>query len=215
VKKRKLSKSFTKKLLDPVIFFLEKYLAALLILIMGITYRYKVKTPEPDGRVIYAFWHRNLLPLVFLRKFEKNTVLISRSKDGQFIAGPIEALGFKTVRGSSTRGGSKAVRQLVKASRNFSLAITPDGPKGPRETIKEGLIITAYLSKLPIILIVVDIDKEIVLNSWDGFRIPHLFSRINISYSKPIHIKDKDNIDGKIAELEREFKLLENKNKVR
>jgi len=213
--KQKKSSKFSRKTLDPIIFFLEKYFGAFLILLLGITYRYKFKSPKPRDRVIYAFWHRNLLPLVYLRKFENAAVLISSSRDGQFIAGPLEALGFKTVRGSSTRGGSQALREMIRISKEHSLAITPDGPKGPGEKIKPGLISAAFLTKLPIVLTVVDIDKEKIFNSWDRFRFPLPFSRINVTYSKPIHINNKDNIDDKITELEREFKLMEFKNKIK
>jgi lysophospholipid acyltransferase (LPLAT)-like uncharacterized protein len=211
---KKKSHKFTRKVLDPLVFFLEKYFGAMLIFLLGITYRYKLKSPEPKERVIYAFWHRNLLPLVYLRKFENAAVLISSSRDGQFIAGPLEALGFKTVRGSSTRRGSQALREMIRISQEHSLAITPDGPKGPREKIKPGLINAAYLTKLPIVLTVVDIEKEKTFNSWDNFRFPLPFSRINVTYSKPIFINNKDNIDEKITELEREFKLMEFKNKI-
>jgi len=212
---KKKNKKKLRKIFDPLIFFLEKYLGAFLILLLGTTYRFNIKSNCPKGRIILAFWHRNLLPLGYLRKFEKIVILISKSKDGQFIAGPMEALGYKTARGSSNRGGSKALRELIKTSKKYSLGFTPDGPKGPRKRIKEGLIRTAYLTKLPIVFIAVDIQKEKVFDSWDKFRFPYPFTKINISYSEPFYVDNKDNIDETIILLEREINLLEYKNKIK
>jgi len=213
-KRKKRIKKLLSKIFDPVIFFLEKYLAALIILILGSTCRFRIKTPYPKGNIIHAFWHRNLLPLAYLHRSQKVVVLISSSKDGQFIAGPVETLGFQTARGSTSRRGSQALREMIKLSRRYSLAITPDGPKGPAKKIKDGLVYTAYLTKLPIVLIAVDIEREKVFNSWDKFRFPYPFSRINISYSEPIYVESKDNIDGIIADLERDFENLEENNKI-
>ncbi len=186
------------------------------VLILGYTLRIKVlkKPPKesPKERVIYSFWHRNIIPLIFTRKYEKAVVLISSSKDGELIAGPCRILGFKTARGSSTRNGIKAMKEMIKLSKKHSIAITPDGPKGPREKIKDGLLYLAYLTKLPIIPIAVDIDKEFVFNSWDGFRLPVLFSRVNISYGKAINVNSKEEIESKLNEVQKAMEELAQEN---
>jgi len=191
------------------LFFIEKFLAAKFVLILGYTLRIKVLKKPPKNRVIYSFWHRNIVPLVFSRKYEKAVVLISSSKDGELIAGPCRILGFKTVRGSSTRNGIKAMKEMISLSKKHSLAITPDGPKGPREKIKDGLLYLAYLTKLPIIPIAVDIEKEFVFNSWDGFRLPIPFSRVNIRYGEAIYVNSKEEIENKIKEVQKAMEELD------
>jgi len=174
--------------------FLFKYLSAFLVKILGITWRYNLLTPKPKGNVIYAFWHRNMLPLLFLHRNKNSVILVSSSKDGELIAGPAKLFGYQTARGSSSKKGSSATRKLIKLAKENSIGITPDGPKGPPEKIKDGVTFLSYITKLPIIPVAVDIKKEKVFNSWDRFRLPHFFSKINISYGDPIYIKAKDEI---------------------
>lgn len=199
---------------ETILYFLEKYAAFLFIMLIGNTYRYKELTPIPDKPVIYAFWHRNIIPLLFRRKFEKIVIIISSSKDGQLIAGPCDALGYITVRGSSRRHGSKAAKQFIRYKDTNCLAITPDGPKGPAEKIKPGLPTLAYLTGVPISMVSVDVAKEIIFKSWDKFRLPLPFSRINISYSDPIYINNKNDIESSIEKIEQIIKEQNKKNKI-
>jgi len=177
--------------MNKILFFLEKYLAALAVLILGYTFRFEIYNRPKEDRYIYIFWHRNMIPLLFLHRFEGKVIMISNSKDGELIAGPARVLGFRTARGSSRKGSSKAIRDMIKLSRDHSLAVTPDGPKGPRYTVKPGLLNLAYVTKLPLIPVVVDIKTEKIFNSWDRFRLPFPFSRINVGYGDPIQIKEK------------------------
>lgn len=186
-----------------VIFWLEKYLAAGLVLLMGASWRFHIRGNKPnDENVIYAFWHRDMLPLLYLYRFSKFIILISSSKDGEFISGPAEALGYQTARGSSTRGGSSALKKLIKQVRKHSVAITPDGPKGPIYEVKDGVIYLALLSKHPIIPVAIDAKKEKIFNSWDKFRFPKLFSRVNVTYGDPIYVKSKDEIESQRLHLQ-------------
>ena len=185
--------------MNKIVFFIEKHIIAVFLLLLGFTFRYKLLTPHSKGIVIYAFWHRNIIPLMLLRKFEKIVILVSSSKDGELIAGPAKVLGYQPVRGSSRRGGTKAVKEMIKLSNRFSIGVTPDGPKGPKEKIKDGLLYIAYFTHLPIIPVAVDIQREKVFNSWDGFRLPIPFTKINVSYGKPIYIKSKDEVKSKLA----------------
>jgi lysophospholipid acyltransferase (LPLAT)-like uncharacterized protein len=195
-----------------ILFFLEKYSVALFVLILGSTLRYKLRTPPPEGNVIYAFWHRNMIPLLFMHKFEKAVILISSSKDGDLIANPAHVLGYLTSRGSSRRGGSSAMKKLVKLSQNHCIAITPDGPKGPGEKVKNGVVFLSYFTEKPIIPIAVDIKWEKVFNSWDRFRLPLLFSRVYVTYGEPIFVNSKDEIKTKVLEVQ---KAMDESNKKR
>ncbi len=201
--------------MNKIVFFIEKHIIAVFLLLLGFTFRYKLLTPHSKGIVIYAFWHRNIIPLLLLRKFEKIVILVSSSKDGELIAGPAKVLGFQPVRGSSRRGGSKAVKEIIKLSRRFSIGVTPDGPKGPKEKIKDGLLYIAYFTHLPIIPVAVDIQREKVFNSWDGFRLPIPFTKINVSYGKPIYIKSKDEVKSKLALVQEVMDKLTLENKIK
>ncbi len=201
--------------MNKIIFFIEKYIIALFVLILGCTLKYNLLTPQPKGVVIYAFWHRNMIPLLFLRKFEKIVILISSSKDGELIAGPAKVLGFLTARGSSRRGGNKAVKEIIKLSKQYSIGVTPDGPKGPTEKIKDGLLYIAYFTHLPIIPVAVDIQREKVFTSWDKFRLPIPFTKVNVSYGKPIYINSKQEIESKLPLVQEVIDKLALENKIK
>ncbi len=195
--------------------FLAKYLAAFVVKILGISWSYNLQTPKPNNRVIYAFWHRNIIPLMYLHRDENIVILVSSSKDGEFIAGPAKLFGYQTARGSSSRKGGSATRKLIKLAKENCIGITPDGPKGPPEKIKDGVTFLSYFTKLPIIPVAVDIDKEKVFKSWDRFRLPHFFSKINITYGDPININTKEEIEGKKEFLQNILDELTIKNIVR
>ncbi|MDP2172362.1 MAG: lysophospholipid acyltransferase family protein [Candidatus Cloacimonadaceae bacterium] len=178
-----------------ILFYLEKKLAAWFLRALKKTLHFTVVNQNPDAlRCVYMFWHRNLLIMALQRMWSGAGVLISSSKDGELIAGPISELGYKTVRGSSSRQGSKALKEMIRLSREVSLAITPDGPKGPVFTIHPGIYQIALLAKIPIIPIVAHADKEWIFNSWDRFRVPKPFAHITIYYGDPIYLTDKEQI---------------------
>jgi lysophospholipid acyltransferase (LPLAT)-like uncharacterized protein len=201
--------------MNKLLFLLTKYLGSFVVFIIGITLDFNIKTPVYKDRAVFTFWHRNMIPLLFRHRFQKLGILISSSKDGEFIAGPAKMFGFFPIRGSSTRGGSKAVRQMLKYSKSHSLAISPDGPKGPSEQIKDGLLFLAYSSKLPIIPVAADVKQEKVFNSWDKFRLPKLFSTVNISYGEPIYIQSKDEIVSKQDYVQQKIDELTENNKIK
>lgn len=196
------------------LFWLEKYLAAAFVTLLGITLRVRISGNIPPGNVIYAFWHRDMIPLLFFRQKEGIVILISSSKDGELIAGPARVLGFQTARGSSNRGGVKAFKEIIKLAKSNSIAITPDGPKGPMKIIKPGILHLAYLTKLPILPVAVSIKKEKIFSSWDKFRLPLPFSQVSIRYGKPFLIANKDEIEKKSVLLQQIMKDLEKENKI-
>jgi hypothetical protein len=157
---------------------------------------------QPHQNIIYVFWHRNILPLLINRRNEGVVVIISSSKDGDFIAEPAKLFGYKTVRGSSTRGGSNALKEMIKLSKNHSFALTPDGPKGPAQKLKEGALQLAYLTKLPIVAVRVKVSNAWIFNSWDRFIFPKPFSKISIEYSEPLYINTKEIFDEIKNEIE-------------
>jgi lysophospholipid acyltransferase (LPLAT)-like uncharacterized protein len=148
-----------------------------------LNYRYRPQGPDFDprqrnlaGRYIYAFWHENLL--LPARHYGRRNVhvLISRHADGQLIAEVARHLGFRTVAGSSTRGGVEAVRQMLRLGRHGHLAITPDGPRGPRRQVQPGIVYLAARTGLPIVTAGIAYEHAWRLRSWDRFGLPHPFS---------------------------------------
>jgi len=167
---------------------------ALILRSLGATWRLDVRGTEhwdgPDAkRCIFALWHARLLPLVYAHRGRGVVVLVSRHTDGEWIARTIERLGYGTARGSSTRGGEEGLRQLMaREARARGLAITPDGPRGPAERVKPGLVWLASRSGLPIVPVAAGADRAHVFRSWDGFRVPLPFARVCVQYGAPLAV---------------------------
>ena len=133
--------------------------------------------------VIFAFWHGHLLPLVHYHRREGIVVLVSEHSDGEYISRILSRCGFGTVRGSSTRGGMRGLRELVRAGRaGKDLALTPDGPRGPRNEFKPGALAVAQMTGLPIIPLAVSVSSAWKLGSWDEFLVPKPFATVRIGY---------------------------------
>ncbi len=142
-----------------------------------------------SNRAIIAFWHATMLVLAYVGRGQGIRVLISRHTDGEYIARVISNMGFGVIRGSSTRGGARAMINMVReAERGHFLAVTPDGPRGPRERAQSGIIFLAKKTGLPILPIGLGFSNCWRLPSWDGFRIPKPFSRVVLAFGKPIMI---------------------------
>jgi len=139
--------------------------------------------------LIYAMWHGRLLLLPYLYGHRGAHVLTSRSRDGELVARWIRHFGLDPVRGSSTRGGADAVRLLARAIRaGREVVVVPDGPRGPREVLKPGVIALARLSGAPIVPTAVGASREWRLRSWDEFRIPRPFARCVVRFGEPIRV---------------------------
>ena len=145
-------------------------------------------------RCVFAFWHARLLPLVYTHRGRGIVVLISRHRDGELITRIIERLGFRTARGSSTRGGEEGARDMLRLARTGALlAITPDGPRGPAEQVKPGLAFLASRAGIPVIPVATASSSTWVFRSWDRFRVPKLFARVVVSYGVPLTVpRDAD-----------------------
>ncbi len=169
------------------LFQLEAVLGAWLLRLWRSTLRIKAVNQPPNGHpCVYALQHRDLLLLAIQRIDCGIAVMVSRSRDGEFIARPLARLGFLPVRGSTSRSGSQALKELVELARNRSLALTPDGPKGPAGSIQPGILQLALLAQIPIIPVVASASRLWQLHSWDRFRIPKPFSQLTASYGREI-----------------------------
>lgn len=139
--------------------------------------------------VMFVFWHGQLLPLVHYHQHEGIVVLVSEHDDGEYITRVIERHGFGAVRGSSTRGGTKGLRGLVRAARDGrDLGVTPDGPRGPRGVFKPGALLAAQMAGLPVVPLSVRASSGWRFRSWDGFLMPRPFSKITLQYHAPVWV---------------------------
>jgi lysophospholipid acyltransferase (LPLAT)-like uncharacterized protein len=135
---------------------------------------------------VFALWHAVLLPIAYKHSNEGVAVLVSQHRDGELIARVLAAWGNSTVRGSTTRGGSRALLAMIKELElGVPVAVTPDGPKGPPLEFQGGALIAAQRAGVPVIAMAVHADRAWRLKSWDRFMIPKFFARVTFAYGDP------------------------------
>jgi lysophospholipid acyltransferase (LPLAT)-like uncharacterized protein len=138
---------------------------------------------------LLAIWHGRLLYFIYLYRHLKGTVLVSQSKDGELISQILAHFGVHATRGSSSRGGTQALLQMIKRIQDgYYGAFTPDGPRGPRHRVKAGIISAAQKTGAPILPVVYNAKWKRVLPSWDRFILPLPFSRIVVVYGEPVYV---------------------------
>jgi len=141
-----------------------------------------------------SYWHsRILLFPKYMTTLGKFSAVISAHGDGEFLSHAIASYGHKTIRGSSRKQSTNAMRGIISTLRSgISVAITPDGPRGPRFKIKGNITTLAAKFKTPIIPICYSTSNATILNSWDRFIIPMPFSRVQIEIGDPIYFNESD-----------------------
>jgi lysophospholipid acyltransferase (LPLAT)-like uncharacterized protein len=138
---------------------------------------------------IFPFWHRCVLPATWLYRHQHPAVMTSRSLDGEYIARVIRRFGFVPVRGSSSRGGSRALLEMnQQLEQGNAVAFTIDGPRGPRYVAKKGPVLLARMSGAAITAFYVAVDRAWVLKTWDALVIPKPFSRIYVRFARKIFV---------------------------
>ncbi len=159
--------------------------------------------------VIFVFWHGRLLPLVHVHRSEGTVVLVSEHRDGEYAAALLDDFGFETVRGSSTRGGVRGLKGLIRAARNgLDLAITPDGPRGPNRELKLGALTVARITGLPLVPLGVGVTSAWHARSWDELIVPKPFSTVRVAYGRPSFVPrhaDQAELDEVAGSLESEM----------
>jgi lysophospholipid acyltransferase (LPLAT)-like uncharacterized protein len=150
---------------------------------------------DAGSPVIVCFWHNRILGITFAfdRIYPKKragvTVLTSPSKDGEILAQLVGAFGMKAVRGSSSRRGSRALLELVKLIRSGrDIAITPDGPRGPRYSLGPGIILLAQTTGTRIVPAHASFSRCVRMKTWDGFIIPLPFSKVSVTIDEALAI---------------------------
>ena len=182
---------------DNVLFMkLVPWLGSYLIRLIAATQRSEIHGEEKvqalwrsGEHVILASWHDQLLMMAAVYRGPGAKILISRSRDGELIARTVAYFGQGAVRGSSSRGGREAFRQLLKlAEENVDLAVTPDGPKGPRHQLKDGVVQLARLSGRAVVPLAYVTSRGHRFRSWDRFLLPAPFARGIYHYGEPVYL---------------------------
>lgn len=148
-----------------------------------------------DARVPHCFmcWHECLLPLLWQHRRQAIAIVVSEARDGQYLAGFAVRLGYRLVRGSSSRGATRALLGAVKALRaGGSVAFTPDGPRGPRRELKPGVIAAAQRGEGTVVPLHAEADRAWRLGSWDRFIVPKPFAKVRVAYGEPFRVEPGD-----------------------
>jgi len=150
----------------------------------------KAQAEIESGRFIFAFWHSRILMLSYLYKGLGAAILVSKSKDGEIIAQILQRHGHKTIRGSSSRYGVRAMVRLIKALREEFRpgVVVPDGPRGPRFKVQPGVIALAKKTGYPIVPLSYSAQKIKIFSSWDRFILPYPFTEGRVIYGTPISV---------------------------
>ncbi|NNK49796.1 MAG: lysophospholipid acyltransferase family protein [Gemmatimonadetes bacterium] len=174
-----------------------QYMGPAFLLALGRSWRFReidlAGAPVADryraGASIHALWHSQQLPLTLRHRKENIAVIVSQHRDGEIIARMVQGIGYRTIRGSSTRGGSRALQEFARAaSEGHPLAITTDGPQGPARQCKPGAVLAAARTGYPIVPAGAAAVRGWTFNSWDRFVVPKPGSIVYLAYGDPISV---------------------------
>ena len=168
--------------------------------------RARIEAGEP---AIFALWHEGLACTLWVCRKRGLIAMVSRHRDGELVTRLAQKFGFGAERGSSTRGGSSALRGMIeRAKEGHPLAITPDGPKGPRRVAQAGALEIARRSGVPIIPVLPIADRAHRFGSWDRMALPWPFARTLLLYAEPFEVSPEDDGDAALAELQKRLDTL-------
>ena len=166
-----------------------------LVKALGMTWRLRIHDEEnvrdcraSGSPVIFILWHSQMLACAYAHKWP-TSVLISEHRDGEIITQIVKLFGLSAVRGSTSRGGARALLQAAALlSEQRDVAITPDGPRGPRHSFAPGALLLSFRAGAPMISVTTHVSRAWRFNSWDRFEVPKPFARIDLVYSAPVRI---------------------------
>ena len=189
------------------------------IRLIGWTVRFDAEGMETFDRIsarnekaIMAFWHDRIFLATYYFRNRGIIVISSKSFDGEYMARFIQQFGYGAIRGSSSRGGSKALIEMIRAMRDgASIGVTLDGPRGPRHVAKPGAIVLAKKTGNPLVPFTVEAENYWTLKSWDRMQIPRPFTRARVIVGEPIYVpadasdeltaSKLEEVEGSLAEL--------------
>lgn len=194
--------------------------AGWLIRLLGWTYRFRVedrcgltRRGEIESPLIWCVWHNRVLALASARRlfpWRRGAVLTSASHDGAALAAAVRVLGVGAVRGSSSRRGTAALKEMVRLlASGIDVGVTPDGPRGPRYALHPGLAKLAQVSRRPVMCVHVRFGAALRLKTWDRFVVPLPLSRISLVFDELLDVPrglDDDAFEAWRAELEKRMR---------
>ncbi len=166
-----------------------------------------------QGPAIYCFWHEYIPFLFYTRSFCNIAMLVSAHRDAELLSQAAKYYGFETVRGSTQRGGGTALRDLYRKGRYMNLAITPDGPRGPRRCCAPGAIYLSSKMQIPVIAIGLGYDRPWRATTWDRFAMPKLYCRARAIVGPALQMPpdlDRQGVEHYRGELEHQLNTLSN-----
>lgn len=189
---------------------------AFLVRLIGPTLRRTIINYEIEQAIsvreptILAFWHGHLFYFAWHYRDRAIPVMMSRSADGEIVARVCDSLGFLPVRGSSSRGGSKAFRTVLRyiLEEGRHTGITPDGPRGPRHRVQRGVIDLARASGAPILPGSFAASPRVVFKSWDRFVLPLPFSRVAVVFGETMRVAPDEDLEAARLKLEERLETI-------
>jgi len=157
------------------------------------------------GPIIFVFWHEYLPCPVYVGPHCDVAMLVSRHRDAEWLSQAARLMGFRIVRGSTKRGGSRALRELLRTNRTMNLGITPDGPRGPRRHVAAGCVYLSSKLEVPLIPVGIGYHKPWRVPTWDRFAVPRPYSRARLVFGPRLQIPvgiDRDRIEHHRQEIE-------------
>ena len=181
---------------DKILLFLVPRFYSSILRLLSLTIRKKVLSPDRPQKfwgqgqpIIAAYWHQRLLMMPFLPRQGRVGMMVSQHRDGEFIARAVKLFGIDSLRGSTTRGGLSALRGMIRFYRTgANLAITPDGPQGPKHVVQVGVVELARQTGAPILPVTYGASRKKVFNSWDNFILPLPFCRVVYIWGEPLFV---------------------------
>lgn len=163
-----------------------------------------VRHPREQRKpIMYVCWHGQLLPLIWAHRNREIAIMVSEHSDGELITRIARSLGFRAIRGSTSRGGARALLGACRELESgFDIAVTPDGPRGPARSVAPGAVVISHRTGAPMVPVAVVADRAWRLKSWDQFIIPKPFARVTVAYSNPIRVAADTARDASTQELE-------------
>jgi lysophospholipid acyltransferase (LPLAT)-like uncharacterized protein len=142
---------------------------------------------------VYLLWHEALLPLLWHHRNQGVAIVVSEAREGRYLSEFADTLGYHSLRGSTTRGGARALLAAVRELQaGGAVAFTPDGPRGPRRQLKPGVVAAAQRAGAVIVPVHAEADRSWRLDSWDRFMIPKPLAHVWISYGQPFAVAPGD-----------------------
>lgn len=182
------------------------FIGSLFMRLIGATWRIRWegldnydRARKLSGNIIFVSWHGRLLVLSYTHRKRDIQVLASEHYDGDLMGKTIERLGFGHLKGSSRRGGARALRELSGVlKKGMDVGLTVDGPKGPRGVLQQGAVELARMTGKAVLPVTNTASRRFILGSWDRFQIPLPFSKVVVAYGEPF------TVDSSAGQLERD-----------